>query len=205
MEEYKMSSKLQNIESIAPLAGEEGEKKVSDPVQAEYEEGKRFLENSHIGQAAVALHNALIGFEKRADESGIANACNQLGLVCLAKKEYDLALDHFLRTFAICDKSNDRMSLIAVSKNMIDAYRGLGQYDKAVSQALDILDWYQDNRDPQGAVATLELLAEIYIDSGNNGGAADAYRTAASIHKNFKHLNIAAGLIEKAERLERDS
>ena len=198
-----MSGKLQNIESITPVAADQGEKKVTDSVQAEYEEGKRFLENNNPGQAAVALHNALVGFEKRDDESGIANACNQLGLVCLAKKEYDLALEHFQRTFAICDKSNDRMSLIAVSKNIISAYRGLKQYDRAVSQALDILDWYQDNRDPQGAVETLELLADIYVDSGNNRGAADAYRTAASIHKNFKHNNIAAGLIEKAELLER--
>ena len=155
MEEYQMSGKLQNIESITPVAADQGEKKVTDSVQAEYEEGKRFLENNNPGQAAVALHNALVGFEKRDDESGIANACNQLGLVCLAKKEYDLALEHFQRTFAICDKSNDRMSLIAVSKNIISAYRGLKQYDRAVSQALDILDWYQDNRDPQGLLRPL--------------------------------------------------
>ncbi len=205
MEDYQMSGKLQNIESISPVSGDQVEKKVTDSVQAEYEEGKRFLENNNPGQAAVALHNALIGFEKRNDEPGVANACNQLGLVCLAGKEYELALEHFQRTFAICDKSNDRMSLIAVSKNIISAYRGLEQYDKAVSMALDILDWYQDNRDPQGAVVTLELLAEIYVDSGNNNGAADAYRTAASIHKNFKHNNIAAGLIEKAELLEKQS
>ena len=63
----------------------------------------------------------------------------------------------------------------------------------------------QDNRDPQGAVATLELMAEIYTDAGSNAKAADAYRTAASIHKNFSHDTLAQKMLEKAENLENDS
>ncbi len=200
-----MSSKLQDINSISPAAGNLQDKEPSDPVQAEFEEGKQFLENNETGQAAVALHNALLGYEEKNDQSGIANACNQLGLVCLARKENEKALVHFKRVYDICDISNDRMSLLAVSKHCVVAYRGLQKYDKAIEKCLDMLDWYQDNRDPQGAVATLELLAEIYADAGSNARGADAYRTAASIHKNFQHDSIAEKLVEKAAKLEINS
>lgn len=200
-----MSSKLQDISSIAPAENNAKDKKPSDPVQAEFEEGKRFLENNETGQAAVALHNALLGFEEKNDEVGIANACNQLGLVCLARKENEKALVHFKRAYEICDKSNDRMSLLAVSKQCVIAYMGLKEYDNGIKTCLEMLDWYQDNRDPQGAVATLELLADIYVGAGTYSKAADAYRTAASIHKNFQHNNIAKTLIEKAEKMEKNS
>ena len=200
-----MSGKLQDINSISSAVDNSQDKEVTDPVQAEFEEGKRFLENNETGQAAVALHNALLGFEERKDQTGIANACNQLGRVCLARDENEKALVHFNRVYDICDRSNDRMSLLAVSKQHIIAYRGLQEYTKAIEKCLDMLDWYQDNRDPQGAVETLELLAEVYTDEGSNSKAADAYRTAASVHKNFQHDSIAQKLLEKAANLEINS
>lgn len=177
-------------------------KKETDPVKVEYEEGKKYYENKEYGQAAVALHNALVGFEEKKDEAGIANASNQLGHVCLARKEYESALKHYQRTFEICDASNDRMSLLLVMDRMITANRGLEKYDAAITLCLDALDHYQDNRDPQGTVDTLEKMASTYIASGDNKKAADAYRTISSIHKNFKHDNSAAKFIEKAEALE---
>jgi tetratricopeptide (TPR) repeat protein len=200
-----MSSKLQDINSITSAPDKSGNKKPSDPLQAQLEEGKRFLENDETGQAAVALHNALLGFEEKNDDTGIANACNQLGLVCLARAENEKALAYFNRVYEICDKANDRMSLLAVSKQSVIAYKGLHQYDNAIKTCLDMLDWYQDNRDPQGAVTTLELMADIYEKAGSYGKAADACRTAASIHKNFQHETLAGKLIEKAEELEKKS
>ena len=75
-----MTDNLQTIDSIAGAKTSETGKP-SDPLQAEYEEGKKFFENQEYGQAAVALHNALVGFKEKNDEAGIANASNQLGHV----------------------------------------------------------------------------------------------------------------------------
>ncbi|MFT5727919.1 MAG: tetratricopeptide (TPR) repeat protein [Desulforhopalus sp.] len=197
-----MSNPIQSLDSIAPMDKSKA-KKESDPVKVDYEEGKAFLENKDYGQAAVALHNALVGFEEKGDESGIANASNQLGDVCLGREEFDSALTHYQRTLEICDKSNDRMSILSVMAKMVDANKGLEKYDVAVTLCLEILDHYQDNRDPQGTVDTLEGMADIYIAQREKSKAADAYRTISSIHKNFKHDNIAAKFIEKAEALER--
>jgi len=195
-----MADKLQSIETIGSIDNSPTDKP-SDPVQAEYEEGKRFLENQEYGQAAVSLHNALVGFQEKNDEAGIANASNQLGHVCLGRKEYESALNHYRLALDICEKANDRMSILAVLKKIVEVHKGLQEYDKAVNVCLDLLDHYHDNRDPQGTVTTMEEMAEIYLKSGKNEKAADTYRTIASIHKNFKHDNIAAGFMKKAEQL----
>jgi len=175
--------------------------KPSDPLQAEYEEGKRFLENGEYGQAAVALHNALIGFQEKNNESGVANASNQLGHVCLARSDYASALNHYQTALSVCEKCNDRMSVLAVLKKIVQVHQGLEQYDSAIKVCLEILDHYHDNRDPQGTVETMEKMAELYLQMGAEDKAADTYRTIASIHKNFKHQNIAAGFLKKAEEL----
>lgn len=199
-----MSDKIQTLDSIGPMS-ESTEGGSSDPVSQEYEEGKKYLENQQYGQAAVALHNALIGFEERDDENGTANASNQLGHLCLAREDFDNALKHYQRALAICDKSNDRMSILAVQAKLIAVHRGLKDFDKAIEISLDILDLYQDNRDPGGSVKILEEMADIYIEAGKLEKAADAYKTIGSIHKNFKHDNIAAKYMAKAAQLETPS
>lgn len=195
-----MTDNLQSLESISQV-GKAETKKPSDPLQAEYEEGKKYLANKEYGQAAVALHNALIGFKTKNDETGIANASNQLGHVCLGRGEYENALQHYLQALTICEKSNDRMSILAVMKKIVAVRTHLKKYDEALADCLTILDHYHDNRDPQGTVTILEEMAEIYLKAGKKEKAADAYRTIASIHKNFRHENIAAGFMKKADQI----
>ena len=45
-----MSTTIQNMKDIGPMAGGDGAKNESDPVKADYEEGKRFLNNGNLGQ-----------------------------------------------------------------------------------------------------------------------------------------------------------
>lgn len=199
-----MTDNLQSIDTIGSV-DKSKPVKPSDPLQAEYEEGKRFLENQEYGQAAVALHNALVGFKEKNDDAGMANASNQLGHVCLAREEYENALKHYQKAYDICDKSNDRMSVLAVLKKIVEVQRSLKQYDMAIESSLAILDHYQDNRDPQGTVSTLEEMAAIYLKAEKKDKAADTFRTIASIHKNFRHETIAAGFMKKADQLVNES
>jgi tetratricopeptide (TPR) repeat protein len=195
-----MSNKLQALDSIQTLGTDKNEGPL-DSVKKEYAEGLKFLEKQEYGQAAVALHNALVGFEQRQDEAGIANASNQLGHVCLFRNEYEAALKHYQRALIIVEKANDRMSTLTVLHKIVTAQKGLKKYDKAIAVCLDMLDLYQDNRDPQGSVITLETMAEIYLADGQKEKAADAYRTIGSIHKNFRHDTMAAQYLEKAAQL----
>lgn len=197
-----MKAKLQDINSIAPVSGPNAAGKTADPVQSDYEEGKRWLENGEYAQAAVSLHNALLGYEEKNDEIGVANASNQLGHLCLAKKDFETALKHYQRVWDICEKLQDSMSLMSLLKNFVPAYRGMKQYRQAIDTCLDLLDRYHDNNDPQGTVTVLAEMAEIYQEAGQRDKAADAYRTIASIHRNFKHLTTAESFAQKAKELE---
>ncbi len=195
-----MSNKLQTLDSIKTVGGDQQEKP-QDSVKKDYADGIGFLEQQEYGQAAVALHNALVGFEQRQDETGIANASNQLGHVCLFRNEYEGALNHYQRALIVVEKANDRMSTLAVLHKIVTAQKGLKKYDEAIAVCLDMLELYQDNRDPQGTVVTLETMAEIYLEDGQKGKAADAYKTIGSIHKNFRHDTMASQYLEKAAQL----
>ncbi len=199
-----MSSPVQNINNIAPLDEENIKKSPSDPVQADYEEGKKFLENGNATQAAVALHNALVGYKERDDKNGIANASNQIGKVCLHREEFEKAKQHFDCAWEICDDLGDPASLLALLRQYTQVYIGMAQYDKAIEACIDLLGRYQDNNDPRGSVETLEKIAEIYLKAQETKKAADTYRTIASIHANFKHDTIAEGFMKMAQQLEEE-
>jgi tetratricopeptide (TPR) repeat protein len=197
-----MSEKIQNINEIAPMGSN---KETADTsVQAEYKQGKALLERGETAAAAVALHNALIGFEEKNDEAGMANALSQLGLACVQRGEADKALVHFQRAEELCHGLGDPMSLIWLAKQFVVVYTAAGQYKEAIHRCLDLLDHYKANNDPKGSVEILEKIAEIYIQSGEKAKAADAYTTIASIHRNFKHTKIADGYLEKAAKLEQE-
>ncbi len=190
------------MDSIGPAADAAGKDKELSQAAADYEEGRGYLERGESALAAVALHNALRGFEEMNDRQGVANASNQLGHACLARKEYDKALIHYRRAWDICEDLDDPMSLLALARRLVETRKGLGEYRQAIDLCLFLLDSYQKNNDPQGTVDTLELMASVYIASGEHEKAADAYLTAASIHANFKHEAIAESFRQKAASLK---
>lgn len=191
---------LQNLKDIAPMADKpKGSSEPVDPIAADYDEGKRFIGNGNLSQAAMSLHNALLGYEEKGDKAGIANASNQLGHVCLAKNDFVGAENHYQRAWDLCEELGDPMSLFELNKRFVQVNRGLKNYDKAIKLCFDILDVYQGNNDPRGTVGILETLAEVYIDADSAEKAADTFRTIASIHRNFKHESIADTFEQKAK------
>lgn len=199
-----MSNVQNSIGPMAPAAPEKKEepKKKLSPVEQEYEDGKRFLENGNTAQAAIAFHNVMLAHEEAKDENGIANAANQLGNVCMAREEYEQARTHFQRAYDICDKNFDEMSLMALNRQFLNIHRALGEHKETVDMLMDFIEIYQSNRDPNGTVTVLEELADVYIEADKKDMAADTYRTIAAIHKNYKHAQIAESFVKKAEELE---
>ncbi|MCF8055392.1 MAG: hypothetical protein K9K37_01985 [Desulfocapsa sp.] len=197
-----MVGNIQPLADIRKANNKKEKKRSSDPVQAEYEDGLDFLKEDDFTQAAVAFHNALRGYEEKNHQDGIANASTQLGNVCLAKGEFEKAREHYLRAWAICERFDDPMSLLFLSVQLVAVYRGLGEYDKAMGLCLDMLETHNRNNNPKDTVSTMETMAELYLDQAEKVKAADAYRTIASIHANFKHKNFAKRFMDKAEELE---
>jgi tetratricopeptide (TPR) repeat protein len=198
-----MSEKLQNINAIAPMDNKDL-KTADTPLQEEYKQGKALLEKGETAAAAAALHNALTGFEEKNDEVGMANALSQLGLACFQHGDTEKAIAHFLRAEEICGRIGDPMSLIWLAKQFVVVYTKAEQYKEAIDRCLDLLDHYKANNDPKGSVEVLENIAEIYVMADEKEKAADAYATIGSIHRNFKHTQIAESYLEKAEKLKQE-
>lgn len=196
-----MSTPIQDLNSIRPAAESEDDSRKKSQAQIDYDEGRGYVERGEAALAAVALHNALRGFEEENNREGMANAANQLGHACLIRKDYDKAVANYRKAWEICEELGDPFSLLALSKQLVEAHQGLGEYRQALNLCLDLLDSYQRNNDPKNTVEILERMASIYTDSGEREKAADAYKTAASIHENFRHQSIADSLKQKAADL----
>lgn len=186
----------------AENSGQQEEKEERNQAQIDYDQGKTFVENNDPTLAAAAFHNALMGYEEQGDEKGIAKASDQLGDICAGREENQKAMEHYQRSLAICDKLGDPFSLLLLKKKMVKVLRVTKKNEEAVKLYMDILDTYSANNNPAGAVELLEDLSSLYLETGERVKAADALRTAASIHANFKHARLAAKLEEKAQQLE---
>ena len=173
-----------------------------DPAQVDYDQGKDVLQAGDEALAASCFHNALIGYEQDNNEKGIANASDQLGDICAARDEHEKAIEHYQRAFNICDKENDRFSLIALQKKLVISKKALKQYDEAINIYLNVIDIYSEYNNPAGTVATMEELADFYLEIGERQKSADTFRTIASIHKNFKHNLQAQEFMDKAIQVE---
>lgn len=199
-----MNDQLQPVGSIGPST--EPEKKedeaLKDPAKADYKAGREYFSQGDYTQAAYALHNALKGFEEQEDEQGIANASDRFGDVCVAKEEYPMALDHYQRALEICTRESDIFSTVSLNRKIAGVHKRLGELDKALDILFDVFDHYSQLRDPKGTVEILEVIAEVYSEQGKPDMAADALRTIAGIHTNFKHTSQAREFEERADQLE---
>lgn len=199
-----MTEQIQPIESIVSQNKEqdkEGEA-LLDPARTDYKEGREFLNKGDLAQAAMAFHNAMRGFEEQEDEQGVANCSDRLGDVCVEKEEYQMAMEHFQRAYAICEKEHDIFSMVSLKKKEAGIYKRIGEQDKALALLFDIFDHYSQLRDPKGTVEILEVIAEVYLEMGENSKAADTLRTIAGIHTNFSHARLAQDFEERAKAAE---
>ncbi|MDF1615161.1 tetratricopeptide repeat protein [Desulfurivibrio dismutans] len=171
--------------------------------QQDYDEGLEKMKNKALPQAAAAFHNSLRGFEEEGDETGVARAVTKLAEVCLLREEYPKALEHLQRALAICRAANDHLSVTYLEKQLFYTNLSLGNHERALELGLELLAAYQDYNNPAGAVEILEKLAEVYLAVGDRAKAAESLRTAAGIHKNFKHQRAAQQLLDQAEAISR--
>lgn len=170
--------------------------------QQDYEKGQEFMKGMEFAQAAAAFHNALLGYEQDGDESGVANAADKLGDICLTKGEYGKADAYFDRAYEICHRNFDRFSLFALEKKKAKLAVESGDLSRAIAAYIDLIDEFNALRDPQGAVNALETLADIYLKVPERAKAADCYRTIASIHKHYKHNGFSSRYLDKAAEIE---
>ncbi len=76
--------------------------------------------------------------------------------------------------------------------------------DKALEILFDMVEHYQLTKNPKGMVDILVVVAEVYLEKDDKQKAADTYRTASSIHKNFKHKRLSEEFAARADELSKE-
>lgn len=184
-----------------PMYNPESKKEEKSQARLDYEEGLTLFKNGELAQAANMFHNALISFEQEKDMIGVANATDKLADICAERRELDKALQMYDRVIEICFDQGDNISVFSIDKKKAKLFADCGKFAEAIDNYLTIMEHYQAMRNPQGTVETLEKLADVYVKAGNLEKAADCYRTAASIHANYKHKRHAEEFFKKAEEV----
>lgn len=193
-----MTDRIQPIESLGgQQPGQKPEPELTQ-AQADYKQGRELFAKGEYGQAGMAYHNALRSFEEEGNEQGVANCSDRLGDVCVAREEYRMALDHFQRAYDICEKEQDIFSMASLKRKQAGIHKRMGEYTKALGLLFDLFDHYSQLRDPKGTLEILEVISEAYLETGENAKAADALRTIAGIHANFRHARLAREFEERA-------
>ncbi len=200
-----MSTSIQPLSSIGPADPEKAreEELKKDPAKRDYLQGREEFKKGDYNTAAMSFHNALKGFEEKSDEQGVANASDRLGDVCMEKKDFTAALEHYRRAYAICEKEEDSFSTLALNKKIAAIYREQGELDKAMEILFDMVEHYHLTRNPKGMVEVMTVIAELYREKGDTQKAADTYRTVSAIHKNFKHKRMSEEFAALADELKR--
>ena len=184
-----------------PPADDTEEAKDKSQAEQDYDEAVSFMEQDDIAQAANMFHNALICFEQDDDISGVAKASDRLGDICTSRKDFDGAKKHYDRAFEICQNANDGFSVLEIHKKMADLHAICGKHKDAINLYLDVIDDLSAMQNHDGVIRTFEKMAGVYVEMDNQEMAADCFRTAASIHQNFKHSKHAEALLKKAEEV----
>lgn len=91
--------------------------------------------------ANEAYRNASVIFIKERDSLALADAWGNLGYSFIAVKEYDNALEYFLKALRIREAYPERPLALAASEGAIGyVYQNIGEYDKAIEQHLKALE-----------------------------------------------------------------
>lgn len=189
-----------NEPSLTGFPEIEKEEEEKTQAQQDYEQGMSFINDKETAQAAASFHNAIVGFEQDKDDNGVANACMRLADICLGD-DLDKALQFCMRAKKICSASEDTFSLICIKETEAKAYSQWQKYAEAIKLYIELVEDYNITRNPQGAVNSLETMAELYLKDDNKDKAADCYKTIASIHKSFKHVTYYQRYLKKSEDL----
>lgn len=184
-----------------PPAEENKDDENKTQAEQDYDGAVAFIAEDEIAQAANLLHNALIGFEQDNNTNGVAKASDRLGDICAARKDFDGAKKHYDRAFKICEEAEDGFSVFELHRKIADLHAVCGKHKEAINLYLDVIDDLSAMQNHEGVIKAFEKMAGIYVEMANREMAADCYRSAASIHQNFKHPRHAEALMKKAEEV----
>lgn len=138
-------------------------------------------DKEHLTKAKEYIEKSLLVFLELEDERGIAIAYSNLGLLYDNKREFEQAIDYYLKTIEIDEKNNASISDLVIDYNNVGScYEEKKDYELAIYYYGKALTLCKKSNYPHGLVLVLSNLA--------------------SCHYSMDQLDKALSYIQEAER-----
>ncbi len=140
--------------------------------------GMTYRAQADSGQARTYYERALAVYEKQPakDEIAIAGIMNDLGLICLNAGDQEAAEGYYTETIERYRKAGCTDKRLGKAlENLGDMYNFSGKPSRAITpyeEALEVYTKYGGEKSPD-AVRVTELLANLYLMTGNNAKAEE--------------------------------
>ncbi len=128
-----------------------------------------------LGQLALVLS------EGRHDEAGIAEACNNLGIIHAKRRDWAAALDHHRRGLEIWGRLGEPYSEAAAHNNVGLAYSSQGQREAAIEHFRRSLELFERIGNRPGVARAADNLGRAYMESGDEERGMAYLKNAVAI------------------------
>ncbi|MBI2966682.1 MAG: DUF5112 domain-containing protein [Bacteroidetes bacterium] len=141
---------------------------------------------SSVDSSLLFGHKALKLAETLNYPAGIAQTCNDLGVVYMMKGDYDLAVKLFYRALMWRKELNDSTGIAAVLNKIGMIHKERGRLDSALACFISALDIYEKIRHTQGIAHMLNNVAVVYMLQQNYDSALEYFFKSLKIKEKQK-------------------
>jgi len=152
------------------------------------------ISSNNIEEAKTIANEAYLKSEKIGYQAGLANASDQLGLVCQAKYDYTNAMKYFVDALKIRNKLDDKKG-IATSKNYIGVvFFQQEDQENSEENLVNALEIRKEIKDWAGTAETHKNLGDLYLLKNLYGKTQEHYNHAMNIRRDLKDYKGAADI-----------
>jgi len=124
--------------------------------------------------------------------SGIAKACNNIGLIYNDLGDYDMALEYYMRSLEIEKQESNYIGIANTSLNLGNIYYYLGNFQKALLLYFKCLNIYQETKDKDGILDTYNNMGSTYSELNQPDSALYYYDKTYQLSIEYGNQDIQA-------------
>jgi tetratricopeptide (TPR) repeat protein len=124
-------------------------------------------------------------FEDVKDQHGLAQTCNNLGLVYANKGEWDRAIEYYEKSVKIKKDIKDQHGTAVTYTNMGSVYSNKGEWDRAIEYYEKTMEIFEALGDRHGLASTYGSFGLVYVDKGEWDRAIEYYEKSMKIFEDM--------------------
>jgi tetratricopeptide (TPR) repeat protein len=146
-----------------------------------------YLRKADPAKAWQYGNKALVSAQIIKDDTGVAQAYNDLGILLFDRSEYDSAISYYNKSLLIREELGDSEGMASVYNKLGIIYQNRRQIDSSIAYALDALAIYDTLGKPMQLSHCINNLGVLYYNSGLYPKSLEYHERALAIRKEMKN------------------